>query len=143
MNLEKFLFYIRPGNWLRMLKESKELSELVNSLLDHPDTVITIETEYIAKVGGIYLWVKNYPYAYGRVADNFYNCMATLAVLDPESDSWRIVYQNMQFHEALRDRFEGKMPDRETVFRLHKAVEKAKREQQAQHESNETVAQGA
>ncbi len=133
MALEKFLFYIRPSNWFRLFKESKELSNAINTLLDQPDTIIKIESEYVANVGGMYVWVENYPYAYGRVTDRFYEWLGMLAVLDPESKEWKNVYNHMLFHEELRRKFEGKMPDRETVFRLHKAVEKAKREQQTQH----------
>lgn len=120
---------------------SKKLSKAINEYLDQPDSTIEIESEYVAKLGDIYLWIENYPYAYGRIIDKFYQWLGMLAVLDPASEEWKIVHEYMQLQESVRKEFEGKMPDRETVFRLHKAVEKAKLEQKSQLELNRTDSQ--
>jgi hydrogenase maturation factor HypE len=72
MNLEKFLFYLRLGNWIRIRKEDKELSRLINDILDNPDTIIRIKNEYVAVIGGLYVRISNFPYSYGYVTDQFY-----------------------------------------------------------------------
>lgn len=115
-----------PGTWIRNRAASKELSDLINNLLDNPKVVITIMSKYVANVGGVNLWIENYPYSYGCVYSLSYLYLGELAVLEPKSKEWESVYLKMSFEEALCDRFKHHMPDRETVFRLHEAVQQVK-----------------
>lgn len=84
--LQKLQVYLNPHNWIRNYQTSSTLSKSINTLLDNGEKILII-SPFEVKLGPHYLWIENYPYAYGS------------------------------------DRYEDIMPDRQTVYRLHKEVE--------------------
>lgn len=61
------LYYIRA--LIRLGRTDRELSALINSLLDDPWTPITVHDEYSVSLGDLELWIANYPYCYGHRHD--------------------------------------------------------------------------
>jgi hypothetical protein len=76
----------------RLGKTCPSLSRKINRLLDDETTTITIVDELEAQVGNLSLWTGNYPYAYGSLL----------------STSTRMI--------------RCPLPDRKTVYRLHKVL---------------------
>jgi hypothetical protein len=113
--LEKISYFF--GSLIRNHPTSKELSKIINSLLDDPNTEIKLLGDYSVLLGSVCLWVGNYPYAYGNVCT-----IATYQLSD----------EIIKFNVTLY-RFCGtKLPDRKTVYRLHKVVSKLQVEHKKQ-----------
>ena len=113
--LEKISYFF--GSLIRNEPTSKELSKIINSLLDDPKTKIEILNNYAVLVGPMCLWIGNYPYAYGNVS--------TLA-------TYQLSDEIIKFNVALHKVFGTKLPDRKTVYRLHQVVKKLQEEYKKQ-----------
>lgn len=94
--LEKILYWLNPGVYLRNHKTSKALSQRINELLDNPETQIVVEDGFTVRLGPLRIWIENFPYSYGHLQDNG-------PCIQPST-----------------------LPDRQTVFRLSQVVEAAK-----------------
>ena len=105
--LEKISYFF--GSLIRNHRTSKELSKIINSLLDDPNTEIKLITNYHVLLGPVCLWVQNYPYAYGNVS------VICAYELDEEI---------VKFNLTLQGLFKSDIPDRKTVYRLHQVVKK-------------------
>jgi hypothetical protein len=114
--LEKISYFF--GSLIRNHPTSKELSKIINSLLDDPNTEIKLLGDHHVLLGSVCLWVSNYPYAYGNISS-----LGTYE-LDEE-----ILKTNLK----LQSFFGSKIPDRKTVYRLHQVVKKLQEEQRQQH----------
>jgi hypothetical protein len=114
--LEKISYFF--GSLIRNYPTSKELSKIINSLLDDPNTEIKLLGDYSVLLGSVCLWVSNYPYAYGNVS--------TLA-------TYQLSDEIIKFNVTLYRFFGTKLPDRKTVYRLHQVVKKLQEEQRQQH----------
>lgn len=114
--LEKISYFF--GSLIRNHPTSKELSKIINSLLDDPNTEIKLLGDYHVLLGSVCLWVSNYPYAYGNVSS------LGVCGLDKE-----IFKTNLKLYSL----FGSKIPDRKTVYRLHQVVKKLQEEQRQQH----------
>lgn len=126
MDFQKILYYLRPGTLLRNRKSSPILSKMINDLLDdgyEPE----LESSYVVKLGDLKLWIANFPYEYGKLHDTALVDIAKMAVLKPGSFEWNLILFRMKRDLELARKYKESMPDRATVYRLHKAVELKKR----------------
>ena len=114
--LEKISYFF--GSLIRNHSTSKELSKIINSLLDDPNTEIKLLDDYHVLLGTVCLWVSNYPYAYGNVS-----------TIGAYHLSEEILKTNLKLYILFRT----KLPDRKTVYRLHQVVKKLQEEQRQQH----------
>lgn len=115
--LEKISYFF--GSLIRNHRTSKELSKIINNLLDDPNTEIKLIGDYHVLLGPVCLWVSNYPYAYGNVS-----LTGTITQLSDEI---------LEFNLTLQSLFKRDIPDRKTVYRLHQVVKKLQEEQRQQH----------
>lgn len=122
---------------VRSYPSSKEYSKLINECLDifdNNENTLTIDSNgFIAYFNfkdcpPIPIWIGNYPYAYGFIWYFPYAAIDKLIYLNPESEGWQKEYENFMFLQNWKKAFANKMPDRKTVFRLHTAVEKVKKQ---------------
>ena len=63
----KIAYWVSFGTYIRNYRTSKEHSQVVNRLLDDPNTELTIEDEFTILLGGLRLWARNFPFAYGFI----------------------------------------------------------------------------
>jgi hypothetical protein len=113
--LEKISYFF--GSLIRNHSTSKELSKIINSLLDDPNTEIKLLGDYHVLLGSVCLWVQNYPYAYGNIS--------TIATYQSSDEI-------IKFNVTLYRFFGTKLPDRKTVYRLHQVVKKLQEEKRQQ-----------
>jgi len=93
---------------IRVDSTSKELSRMINCILDNPNTKIEILDQFTALVGPLSLWIENYPYAYGKLWIN-----------------WELYKKDKKLYDyntLMYKIFGNQIPDRATVYRLHKLV---------------------
>jgi len=83
---------------------------LLTKELDKPETKIQILSEYHALVGPICIWIENFPYAYGKVS--------TCYELRHLSEA--LFRYNIHLSRSLKG-----LPNRATVYRLHKLIQPA------------------
>ena len=95
---EKIFYWVSFDTYVRNFRTSEEHSQVVNQLLDDPNTELIIEDEYTILLGGLRLWAHNYPFAYGSIWDDHY----------------------------FETKVARRLPNRATVFRLRQVVEAAK-----------------
>jgi hypothetical protein len=57
---------VRPHFWLMNYPHSAALTAWINERLDAGEAPVRLD-EYTVRFGGRVLWVRNYPYAYGRI----------------------------------------------------------------------------
>lgn len=105
--------YLFFGTLFRLYPTSKELSKMINGLLDDPNTEVKLLDPYHALVGSLCLWIENYPYAYGCVHALYTNKLSNNII---------------QYNLALESMFRMSLPDKKTVYRLHQVVKKLKQE---------------
>jgi len=127
--LKKFLYWANPFGHLRNYKVSKTLSKKINELLDDPDTELIFQSEYTICLGGLTLWVCNFPYAYG----NYWKChykrndfINELVYSEPHTERWETLVNFLNQEDEYEKSYGDRVPDRATVFRLRQVVESAK-----------------
>lgn len=113
--LDKITYFF--SSLVRNKTTSKELSIIINKLLDDPTTNIKLLGDYHVLVGTLGLWIGNYPYQYGYVSTWACHLMTS---------------EEHHFTLALYNIIGDKLPDRKTVYRLNKVVEKLKEEKRIQ-----------
>ncbi len=68
--MNKFKAYLKiifiPAFWMMNYKFSEEWDTIVNNLMDNFEPNNFKLTEYTATFYGTEIWIRNYPYAYGR-----------------------------------------------------------------------------
>lgn len=101
-------------DWLRNQPVSGKLSKKINELLDNPNTKISLDN-YVMQLGDLPLWIKNFPYAYGRFWD--IHARLPIGLVKKRSD------QQQTYHKQ----FGGKCPNQATIWRLRQ-VELAARD---------------
>jgi hypothetical protein len=65
MNVFSYFDFYRlpPPYWIQNAQTSREWDGHLNDLLNsYP---VEIVTSHVAKVGGVHVWISNFPYAYG------------------------------------------------------------------------------
>jgi hypothetical protein len=81
---------------------------MINCILDNPNTKIEILDQFTALVGPMSLWIENYPYSYGGLYRN-----------------WELYQKDKKlydYNKSMSDHFGNQIPDRATVYSLHKLV---------------------
>ena len=104
--LDKISYFF--SSLIRVDSTSKELSRMINCILDNPNTKIAILDQFTALVGPLSLWIENYPYAYGKLWIN-----------------WELYKKDKKlydYNKLIYQTFGNQIPDRATVYRLHKLV---------------------
>lgn len=124
----KNLIYI-IRSLIRNYPTSKELSVLINSILDHENPTVKFMNEYVVRINEFDIWVSNYPYAYGGLYHCFITDLGKLADLNPETEEWNEHYKLFLMRDNLQKRFSNVLPDRKTVRRLHDFVESYRNQQ--------------
>ena len=126
--LEKFLYWADPFGYLRLYKVSKALSRKINELLDDPNTELIIQSEYTILLGGLSLWVGNYPYAYGDYHKPYMidDAISELIYSEPHTERWETLVNFVNQEDEYEKTYGNRVPDRATVFRLRQVVESAK-----------------
>lgn len=66
-----FRIITTPRCWLRNCRTDQIWDATLNSLLDNHDVKI-INRHYV-KIGGVSVWVANYPYAYGSCNSDYFD----------------------------------------------------------------------
>jgi hypothetical protein len=129
--LKKFLYWADPFGYLRNYKVSKVLSKKINELLDDPDTELIIQCEYMICLGGLTLWVGNYPYAYGNYHKPYQieDAVNELIYSEPLTERWETLVNFFNQEDEYEKAYGDRVPDRATVFRLRQVVESAKASQ--------------
>ena len=54
-----------PSCWLQNYTYSSLWDRELRRMLDKGDKIVIVDNYYV-KIGGVEVWVENYPYAYGR-----------------------------------------------------------------------------
>ena len=126
--LEKFLYWADPFGYLRNYKVSKALSKKINELLDDPNTELIIQSEYTICLGGLSLWVGNFPYAYGDYHKPYQieDAINELVYSEPHAERWVTLVNFLNQENEYEKAYGNRVPDRSTVFRLRQVVESAK-----------------
>lgn len=68
-----------PSCWFRYRDTSKELTEYIHSVLDRGGVPVRTSLN-TCRLGDLPLWVGNFPYAYGDIADGFSDFPSRAAV---------------------------------------------------------------
>lgn len=65
----KNLLYLlpRPNFWLSNYPVCREWDRVLNRLIDNFE--VKVINEYYADIGGVEVWIRNYPYGYGAPED--------------------------------------------------------------------------
>jgi len=115
-------------DWLRNQPVSGKLSKKINELLDNPNTKISLDN-YVMQLGDLPLWIKNFPYAYGRFWDqkSKYVLMPSLIDLAPDTPEWIQAKNRFDQLQTYHDQYGKKCPDAATIWRLRQ-VELAARD---------------
>jgi hypothetical protein len=126
--LKKFLYWADPFGYLRHYKVSKALSKKINELLDDPNTELIIQCEYMICLGGLTLWVGNYPYAYGNYHKPYQieDAVNELIYSEPLTERWETLVNFLNQEDEYEKAYGDRVPDRVTVFRLRQVEESAK-----------------
>jgi hypothetical protein len=129
--LEKFFYWFNPYAYISNYKTYKALSKKINQLLDDPNIELVIEGDYVIILGGLRLWVGNFPYAYGSFHNSYRIEDATneLIFLEPHTERWEILVNFLNHEKECKQAYGNKLPDRATRFRLRQVVESAKASQ--------------
>jgi hypothetical protein len=129
--LQKFLYWINPYVYISNYETSKALSKKINQLLDDPNTELVIESDYRIRLGGLSLWVGNFPYAYGDYYKPYYieAAINELIFLEPHTERWELLVNFLNHEKECEQAYGDKLPDRATRFRLRQVVESAKASQ--------------
>lgn len=98
-------FISSPKWWIMNHPFNKELDELLISKINNYE--ITDLNGYTCKIGGIEVWIKNYPYAYGRIYNGLNGDLT-----------------HNQIVSSIR-------PSRSTIFKLKRKVDKYKEKRKA------------
>ena len=110
------------------IKFLKHYLKKINELLDDPDTELIIQSEYTILLGGLSLWVGNYPYAYGNYHKPYQIEYAVIELIysEPLTERWETLVNFLNQEDQYEKAYGDRVPDRVTVFRLRQVVESAK-----------------
>lgn len=117
---EKILYFF--GSLIRNERSSKELSQMINDALDDPKVKLIILDECSVLLNNMMLWTQNYPYAYGDIIKNGIIPSYAYELNDLGLPSSQIIEHNLKLYKI----FGNKLPNRRTVYRLHKKIEEEK-----------------
>ena len=67
MDLRNLQFLFKPQYWLMNYEYNKEVDKIINDLLDKYELTGPCEYGCICMLGNAKIWVKNIPYAFGRL----------------------------------------------------------------------------
>jgi hypothetical protein len=126
--LKKFFYWINPYAYISNYKTSKALSKKINQLLDDPNTELVIEGDYVIILGGLSLWVGNFPYAYGDYHKPYQieDAINELIYSEPQTERWETLVNFLNQENEYAKAYGDRVPDRATRFRLRQVVESAK-----------------
>lgn len=66
--IKKLRFLFMPSFWIINNPISDDWDNELNLMLDHLE--ISIANEYYCKIGGVEIWIENYPYGYAQTYKN-------------------------------------------------------------------------
>lgn len=120
--LRYLLYRCRLGTLVRNLPTSKEWSEKVNEQLHATGDTVEIIDAYTAIVGNLVVWIENYPYAYGCPYAKYITTEISKKLNFSKEGSLELSQMSLLNHA----KYGQKLPDRRTVYLLHRAVERAR-----------------